>query len=200
MKTLKQILRCRRGAVVVLMAAAVVGLTGMAALAVDAGMLYLNKYQLANAADAAALAGAQELPGRPNEAVSTASSIAAANSKPGATPDNIQPVLSKNNTAITVTISRNVPLYFAKVLGLASSQVTATATAEVKTYTGGTNGIVPFGIVKQNFVFGQTYNLKLGGGDGYNGNFQALALGGSGASTYTDNIKYGYKGTFKIGD
>ena len=108
--------------------------------------------------------------------------------------------MSKNNTAITVTISRNVPLYFAKVLGLASSQVTATATAEVKTYTGGTNGIVPFGIVKQNFVFGQTYNLKLGGGDGYNGNFQALALGGSGASTYTDNIKYGYKGTFKIGD
>ena len=67
MKTLKQILRCRRGAVVVLMAAAVVGLTGMAALAVDAGMLYLNKYQLANAADAAALAGAQELPGRPTK-------------------------------------------------------------------------------------------------------------------------------------
>ena len=200
MKPLKQILRCRRGAVVVLMAAAVVGLTGMAALAVDAGMLYLNKYQLANAADAAALAGAQELPGRPDDAVSTASSIATANSKPGATPDNIQPVLSKNNTAITVTISRNVPLYFAKVLGLASSQVTATATAEVKTYTGGSNGIVPFGIVKQNFIFGQTYNLKLGAGDGFHGNFQALALGGSGASAYTNNIKYGYKGTFKIGD
>lgn len=200
MKTLMQILRCRKGAVVVLMAAAVVGLTGMAALAVDAGMLYLNRYQLANAADAAALAGAQELPGRPEQAVSTASSIAAANSKPGPTPDNVQPVLSKNNTAITVTINRNVPLFFARVLGLNSSMVSATATAEVKTYTGGTNGIVPFGIVKQNFVFGQTYQLKLGGGDGYNGNFQALALGGSGASTYTNNIKYGYKGTFKIGD
>lgn len=64
MKTLKQILRCRRGAVVVLMAAAVVGLTGMAAWH-DAGMLYLTKYQLANAADAAALAGAQELPEDP---------------------------------------------------------------------------------------------------------------------------------------
>ena len=200
LKLIKQILRCRKGAVIVLMAAAVVGLTGMAALAVDAGLLYLNKYQLANAADAAALAGGQELPGRPEEAIAAASSIAAANSKPGSSPDNVQPVLSNNNRAITVTISRNVPLYFARVLGLTSSQVTAAATAEVKTYTGGNNGIVPFGIVKQNFIFGQTYMLKLGAGDGYHGNFQALALGGSGASVYRDNIQYGYKGNFKIGD
>ena len=109
MKTLMQVLRCRKGAVIVLMAAAVVGLTGMAALAVDAGMLYLNKYQLANAADAAALAGGQELPGRPDQAVSTASGIAAANGNAGATPDNVQPVLSKKNSAITLTLSRNVP-------------------------------------------------------------------------------------------
>ncbi len=198
--SLHKLLRCQKGAVAVLAAAALVGMASMAALAVDVGVLYLNRYQLANAADAAALAGAQELPGRPDQAISTAVAFATVNSRPSQTPDEIQPVLSKGNTAITVTLTRSVPLYFARVMGLNSSVVSATATAEVKTYTAGNNGIVPFGIVKQNFVFGQTYQLKLGGGDGYNGNFQALALGGTGASVYSNNIKYGYKGTFKIGD
>lgn len=141
MKTLKQILRCRRGAVVVLMAAAVVGLTGMAALAVDAGMLYLNKYRLANAAGRGNAAGRRNC--REDPTMRSPRRQASLPPAIARTTDNIQPVLSKNNTAITVTISRNVPLYFAKVLGLASSQVTATATTEVKTYTGGTNGIVP---------------------------------------------------------
>lgn len=200
MKRLRELLKCRKGAVAVVAAAALVGMTSMAALAVDAGMLFLSRYQLANAADAAALAGAQDLPGRPGQALTTAVNFVSANSRSGQSPDSVQPVLSKGNTAITVTLSRTVPLYFARVMGINSSVVTATATAEVKTYSGGNNGIVPFGIVKQNFVFGQTYLLKLGGGDGYHGNFQALALGRSGASTYTDNIKYGYKGSFKIGD
>lgn len=200
MRTLRDLLKSRKGAIAVVAAAALVGMTSMAALAIDAGMLFLNRYRLANSADAAALAGAQELPGRPGEAISAAMNFVAANSPNGQLPDSVQPVLSKGNTTITVTLSRNVPLYFARVMGLASSVVTATATAEVKTYSGGNRGIVPFGIVKQNFVFGQTYQLKLGGGDGYNGNFQALALGGTGASTYTNNIKHGYKGNFKIGD
>lgn len=199
-RTLRNLLRCRKGAVAVIAAAAIIGLSSMAALAVDVGVLYLNRYQLANAADAAALAGAQDLPDSPDQAIATAVNFATANSKPSPTPDGVEPVLSKSNTALTVRLTRNVPLYFARILGLNSSVVAATATAELKTYTGGTNGIVPFGIVKQNFVYGQTYQLKLGPGDSYHGNFQALALGATGASNYTSNIKYGYKGTFKIGD
>ncbi|UCG31553.1 MAG: hypothetical protein JSU68_07785 [Phycisphaerales bacterium] len=51
----------RRGAIVVYVAASGVVLMGFAALAVDAGRLYLGKTELQVAADAAALAGANEL-------------------------------------------------------------------------------------------------------------------------------------------
>lgn len=181
-------------------AAGIVGLIGMTALVVDVGLLYLNRFQVANAADAAALAGAQELPGRPELAVSTAVNYAAANKRSGDSQDTVQPVLSNGNTALTVTIRRNVPLFFARVLGKAVSTVQASATAEVATFGGGETGIVPFGVAKQTFEYGRTYTLKLGGGSGYHGNFQALSLGGRGASVYLHNIKYGYKGTFNIGD
>ncbi len=197
----KRILKENRGSIAVVAAAAVIGITGIAALAVDVGALYLNRFEAANAADAAALAGAQELPGRPEEALAVAGNYASMNKRAdAAAKDTIDPVLSKNNTAITVTVTRNVPLFFAKIWGLNFSTVQASATAEVQTYSGGVKGIVPFGIEKQSFVFGQTYTLKLGGGSGYNGNFQALALGASGASNYVENIKNGYKGKFTIGD
>ena len=51
----------RRGAIVVYVVASMVVLAGFAALAVDAGRLYLGKTELQVAADAAALAGANEL-------------------------------------------------------------------------------------------------------------------------------------------
>ncbi len=194
------ILRDTKGSIAVVAAAAIVVLTGMTALAVDVGVLYLNRFQVANAADAAALAGGQELPSRPDEALSIASNYAALNKRAGASGDVVQPVLSNGNTELTVTVSRNVPLFFAKIWGKYHSVVQASATVAVKTYTGGGSGIVPFGIEKQDFVYGQTYTLKLGGGSGYHGNFQALGLGGNGASNYLSNIKYGYKGSFKIGD
>jgi hypothetical protein len=53
--------RKRRGAIAVFVAASGVVLLGFAALAVDAGRLYLGKTELQVAADAAALAGANEL-------------------------------------------------------------------------------------------------------------------------------------------
>jgi len=200
MKALRKVLFNRKGAVMVAFVAAAVSLIGFSALAVDIGLLTLYKYEVTNAADASALAGAQELPAKPDQSIQSALSIAAANGREHAVTDTVGTQLSKSDHALTVSVGRTVPLFLAKVWGLETSRVTATATAEVKTYSGGGIGIVPFGIEKQTFVFGQTYRLKLGGGSGYNGNFQALALGVTGASNYRDNIKYGYKGQFKIGD
>lgn len=192
-----QILSNQKGAVTVLMALAIVAICGMATMVVDVGILYLNKVQVEKAADAAALAGAQELPGRPSDALLNANAYATMNGKTG---DVIQPILANNNTSLTVGIERNVQLFFANIWGIPLSNVTATATARVKNFSGGGMGIVPFGVVKQTFIFGQTYKLKLGGGGGFDGNFQALALGGTGASVYNANLKYGYQGIFHIGD
>jgi hypothetical protein len=61
-------------------------------------------------------------------------------------------------------------------------------------------GITPWAVTFDVYATGTVIELKQGGGGGSGGNFQALALGGSGASVYSDNVKYGYSGTFGTGD
>lgn len=180
----------------VLVAAALFMLLGIAALAVDVGFLYWNKAQVQTAADAAALAGAQELRHSPEAAESEARAYAALNGKAGdvVTPD------TTVADQITVTVWRMVGLYFANIFGVPQWPVHATATAGLQPATG-VAGIVPFGIVlNDSFTYGTRVTLKYGGGEGYNGNFQALALGGTGASNYQSNIEQGYSGVVHIGD
>ena len=59
---LKNILCSQRGAVLLLAAVVLPAMLGFGALAIDIGMLYKSKTELSAAADAAGLAGAQELP------------------------------------------------------------------------------------------------------------------------------------------
>lgn len=195
-----RILRNQKGAVAALIAIAATVLLGMAAMVVDVGMLYLNRIQLTNMADAAVLAGVQELPGNPANAVSTALAYARQN---GRNDDTVQAIVSGGNTVLTVTASRTVGLLFAQVFGQTNSQIPATAGATVQAISG-VSGAAPFGVEKQSFVFGEDYILKSGSGSvsgsGHPGNFGGLALGGNGASVYRDNIQYGYSGKLAIGD
>ena len=62
---LTKLLCNQRGAVLLLAAFVLPALLGFGALAIDIGMLYKTKTELSAAADAAALAGAQELPKKP---------------------------------------------------------------------------------------------------------------------------------------
>lgn len=191
------VLRNQKGATAALIAVTLPLLLGIGALTVDVGAIYLARAQLANAADAAALAGALELPDKPDSAVATAESFAQLNGKPG---DSILSEVAAGDNALKVTVGRDIDLFFARIWSQFSKGITASATAEIMTYAGGNNAIVPFGIVKQPLVYGSTYKLKVGAGSGYDGNFRALALGGTGASNYESNIANGYKGTFKVGD
>lgn len=191
-----QILREPRGATLVLVAAALFMLLGISALAVDVGFLYWNKAQVQTAADAAALAGAQELRHSPEAAESEARAYAALNGRAGdvVTPD------TTVADQVTVTVWRMVDLYFANIFGVSQWPVHATATAGLQPATG-VVGIVPFGIVLNDaLTYGTRVTLKYGGGEGYNGNFQALALGGTGASNYQSNIEQGYGSVVHIGD
>lgn len=192
-----KILRQQRGSIAVLTALAFTAMVGCAALAVDAGYLYLTRARLATIADAAALAGVQELPVNTDAAVAAAAEYAQLN---GRETDTVIPAVSDSDTTLTVNARRTVDLFFARIFGLNSAEVSAAATARVIPLSGAEH-VVPFGVVKQNFVYGTTYNLKLGSGTGYNGNFGALALGDqTGASNYEDNIKYGYAGKLQISD
>lgn len=189
-------LRTQDGAVVVIVALALTCLMGFAALTIDLGLLSLNKTRVQTAADAAALAGAPDLLVNSAQAVATAGNYAAANGLPN---DRTTSLVGQNNSSLTVTVVRNVNLFFAPLLGVNNSSVSATATATIST-AGGVTGVIPVGIEKAAFVYGQTYTLKKGGGSGYCGNYGGLALGGDGGDNYRDNLKYGYSGLLKAGD
>ena len=191
-----RLLRAERGSAIVVVALAMTAMMGFGALIVDVGNLYLNKTRLVNMVDAAALAGVQDLPANSQLAVSNAYHYAAQN---GMNIDVIGATVSNNNRVITVTATRKVPLFLARIFQMTSSDVTAEAAASISPISG-VSGIVPFGIVKQSFIFGQTYSLKAGAGGGYSGNYGALALGGNGASVYQGNIQNGYNGQLDVGD
>ena len=196
MRNLLRLLREPRGTALVLVAAVIGVLLGLAVLTVDVGILYLNKAEVQTAADAAALAGAHDLHHSTDLAKVTAERYAAANGKAG------DEVITNTDVAnqITVTVRRDVDLYFAKLFDVAQSEVHATATAGVQPATG-VAGIVPFGVVlNTSFTYGTQVTLKYGSGGSQSGNFQALALGGTGASNYLANIKNGYSGVVHIGD
>lgn len=153
--------RKQGGFSVALVAIMLTGLCGMAALAVDVGVLYTTKNSEQNAADAAALAGAfaYETPQASASAAVTAAQnaaigMAAANSVFGSPvtitaadvtvnpPDN-----SPGIHDVTVTVPRTganaIPAYFAQVLGFHSFNLTATATAEYTGIGGGSINLRP---------------------------------------------------------
>ncbi|MEW6572525.1 MAG: pilus assembly protein TadG-related protein [Bacillota bacterium] len=186
----------QRGAAILIVAVALVALLGFGALVFDVGVLYINRERLSNAADAAALAGAQFLPDDPATAVSTAQHYAGEN---GVQAGELTVDVDTDDHSITVDAERQVSLSLAKVLGFASARVTGHAKAQV----GGADkvlGLAPLGIPDQTLEYGRLYSLKLASDTSETGNFGALALGAPGANTYEDNLRYGYKGWLEIGD
>ena len=195
MRRLQTIVRSNQGSVVVVTALALFMVIGCTAIVSDAGILLLNRWRLENLVDAAVLAGVQELPASASTAISVAGSYARLNGKEGDAVD----VRVVGATKLTAQATRTVPLFFAKIFGINTASVTAKAAASI-TPMGSVGNIVPFGLAKMNLIFGQSYTLKLGEGTGYQGNFQALALGATGWDNYRGNIENGYKGSLKVGD
>ena len=115
-----------RGAVAVVVALLLVPMLGFAAIAIDVGAVYAERARLQVAADAAALAVAQDCArGACGNMQATANALVAANDgEATAAP----PVLSSNPTSVTVTGREPTEHWFAPVLGYDATQVTATAT------------------------------------------------------------------------
>ena len=187
--------RASRGQSSILLAILLPSLVGTIALGVDISVFYFNWAKLQRAADAAALAGAAYLPDNTAGATSAANNYAALNSIAGS--EIVLNQIAADNSSMTVEFSRNVPYYFAKVLGLSSGQVVARATAGVQT-AGAARGVIPIGIQYDTaYAYGQQLTLNTGVGPG---NWDPLALGGSGAAVYGDNIVNGYQGLMHVGD
>jgi Flp pilus assembly protein TadG len=125
-----------RGATAVLVSLLLVPMLGFAAIAVDVGALYAERARLQIAADAAALAVAQDCArGNCGDMLATARALVAANDGEASAG---QPVLSSDPLSVTVAGSTPKEHWFAPVIGHESSQVSATATVGWGGPSGGT--------------------------------------------------------------
>jgi hypothetical protein len=133
---MKKLLENEEGQVIPLFALLLVVLLGFSALAIDVGMVALTKSRMQNAADAAALAAAKNLPDS-STAITTALTYAGKNGlkatangvfKEGDTVTATTPYESKTNV-IRVECTRNVSYTFARALGFTDIDVSAEAIA-----------------------------------------------------------------------
>jgi Flp pilus assembly protein TadG len=124
-------LKSERGQAFVLAAVAMVMLLGMAALVLDVGNWFRDKRRLQGTVDAAALAGAQQLPDDASGAQSQALTYANKNGGDVAGADIVITSQYQANDTISVTGRRNDPGIFTKVIAIPGADLTAKATARV---------------------------------------------------------------------
>lgn len=199
--------KSKKGFVTVMAAAMMVALVGMAALATDVGVLYVNHSQLENMTDAGALAGAQEYFFSQSQAENVAESYALQNGKTG---DLVHAWVDSDEMKVFVTANRDVGLFFAKVLDKDRANVSTISAAKIMAVSG-TSNAWPFGItwdpefLPTGSAVGKTFTLKVDEKDEYKGNFHTLRLksrsgGDSGANVVAENIVFGCAQVLKIGD
>ncbi len=203
----KRYWRNNKGSVVVITVVAIPVLLGFAALAIDMSSLYLEKTRLTNAADAAALGGGQRLPKDTAQAVADAKTVAKKNGVSDSEIVKVEvgtnPITGVADAAITVDLSRKVPLILSPVLGNLS-EVTAHAKAAVapsKTVP----WIVPFVLPKATkFDYTHEFTMRVEA-DWTNSNLYEIDYMNvkiEGSQTSQQYLKYlegGYKQPFDVG-
>jgi Flp pilus assembly protein TadG len=122
-------LRCEKGQAIVLTVLALPAMCAFAALTLDAGSWYLAHRQAQSTVDAAALAGAQALPGDTMQATALAQQYASVNGG-GLTAGDVafRSDYAANDTVV-VKFSRVAPGFFSKLFSIDSATVHATAAA-----------------------------------------------------------------------
>lgn len=188
-----------RGQFLIIFALGLVVVLGFTALAIDAGLLYEDRRHLQNTADAAALAGAAELPGDPTAAKARAEDWVL---KHGLTTGDIKTIevrsgLAANDT-VYVEVEQEFGWLFARVLGMTTSQVGGKAAARIGSYAGGSD-FVPWSLLSSDTacldgsgqpMYGSSCVVKVGAGDATTGWYGALDADGTGGGSkeYWDNI------------
>lgn len=117
--------------VLVLVAVCMVAFLGMAALAIDIGSFYHAQRQAQAAADAGALAAADDLSTNPSGVTVDAQSLAQTNFPSASTATVSEPT----STSVKVTVSASTPSFFGRFLGITQANVSASAVATAKATT-----------------------------------------------------------------
>ena len=136
MKKNLKIIKNEDGQILVLVALLALALIGLVALTIDLGGAYVTKAKLQTAADAAALAGAQNLPDI-SSAKSAACNYAGLNGVQGAgTAVTATAPYDGDPNKIEAVCTKNVQYTFARVLGFTNTDVSARAVAQKSQWMG----------------------------------------------------------------
>lgn len=184
------------GSVVATVAILMTALLGVAALVVDMGQVYVAKQRLTAIADAAALSGAQVLPEDPDAAVAIAQDYLQKNGVDlaGTT---VAPATDRHH--LSVNANRSVEMTLAKIIGIRQVDVATSATAWIASISG-VLGAEPLGVPYSSWSLGDEVYLKMAPSTDLAGpgNYDALALGRSGAAVYENNMMYGYQDWLRV--
>jgi Flp pilus assembly protein TadG len=189
-------LRSVRGQTLPLIVFCMFSLIAVSGAAIDVGSWYQSKRSLQNAADAAALAGASQIPNSWSAATSTAAAEYTKNGKPGDTTKYANTSNAAPGDSITVTATRQAPTYFTRVFGFMGVTITATARATVSSFTTvhSNQDIMPWGVMKGTYVPGQSYGIYTDNSSSNNGALSIPYVNGAncpvpnGANPYRDEI------------
>jgi len=177
-----------------MMVAALLGvLGGIVAIAVDLGSFTAERRDLQNAADAIALAASRELPNQ-DAARNVAEDWAEKNGV--AVADMTLTFVAQNppgepNPKVIVELARDHEFVFARLVGITSAEVGASA-ASIKTSAAGGSGVVPLSVTEEqllNVGYGDLATLKYDAQNIEQGNTSPIRIDnpGSGNCTTTDN-------------
>jgi Putative Flp pilus-assembly TadE/G-like len=133
MRSLLARIRCDSGQAFVFVAFMLLVLVGMAGLVIDVGSWYRADRHLQTAADAAALAGAQELPTNQAEATTVAIDYGTVRNGSGLDALSVTPTFPRSDT-IHVSATATAPGIFARVISAAFNEVTLGAEAEAQVF------------------------------------------------------------------
>lgn len=184
------------GSTIILAALAMLVLLVMTGLAIDGGMVYMTKSELQKTANASVLSGAQELTAYEAKVEEVTREVVAAHQDGSS----IQSLSIEMEKRVAVDLVKTVDLAFSKLLGMETVKVHAHSAAELRTM-GRAVGAAPLGIDDSIALeYNREYQLKVDSGDVQFGNFGILALGGTGARTYEENLRKGYQNELSVGD
>jgi hypothetical protein len=199
-----------KGNILVLSAITTLSLLAFASVAIDVGCILTAKNQLQSGVDASALAGASGLLDNQTIAAQRVIDIAGQNEYCHQTILlNACDITFPCTDRVRVQTSQHVPLFFSKVVGLESAQISAVAMAEMGTIVG-TNGQRPWAIPDLSYAHGECVVIKSGDLTApatnpsfyYPIDFPALNKGDpeTGASIYENNIVNGSPYLVEFGD
>ncbi len=183
----------QRGNALVITALALAALLGVAALATDVGVFFWNRQKLQDIADAAALAGIQELPGNPQAAVALATDYAQRNGagSRGWVLDSVE-VVGSNTLEVRLSYPQ-APFLFGRVLGVRTVGISVRSKAAVQSPIRSDN-VMPWALrdsVRQQAQYGSVVTVKYSAGSGSRGDYGALAIIRRGSRQYEENIRSG---------